>query len=554
MATTAGEFSLDAKFTQEEGLIYLSGIQALVRLPLDQHRADRRRGLRTATFISGYRGSPLGGLDQTLQRERTLLEAHHVVFSSGLNEDLGATAIFGSQMVGLFPRPKYDGVLGMWYGKAPGVDRTGDAFKHANYAGVGKNGGVLALVGDDPVSKSSTLPSHSEVALYDALIPTIFPGTVQEILDFGLHGFMLSRASGLWVAMKIVTNVADEAATADVDPDRVRPVIPTVELDGRPFQHAINVNLIPPFGLEMERTLHFARLELARLYAWENKLNQIAVPTSGAWLGILTSGKTYYDVRQALRELGIDEEGLRHCGIRVLKMGMLFPVEPRIIREFARGLEEILVVEEKRSFLEMFAKDVLYGMPDRPRIVGKVDEEDRPLVEVVGELDPDVIARAIAKRIARKIRIDSVEARIRHIDELKHRPKPLSLARTAYFCSGCPHNRSTVVPEGSVAAAGIGCHGMAMNMDRGIIGVTHMGAEGAQWIGIAPFAETPHLFQNIGDGTLFHSGSLAINYAIAAGVNITYKILYNAAVAMTGGQDAAGALPIPALTRRLEAD
>src|SRR6266446_4889921 len=554
MASPSQGFSLEAKYTLEEGRIFLSGIQALVRLPLDQHRADQRRGLRTATFISGYRGSPLGGFDQTLERERKLLDAHHVVFSSGLNEDLGATAIFGSQMAGLFPRPKYDGVLGMWYGKAPGVDRTGDAFKHANYAGVGKNGGVLALAGDDPVSKSSTLPSHSEVALYDALMPTIFPGNVQDILDLGLHGFMLSRVSGLWVGVKIVTNVADEAGTAEVSPDRVTPVIPTVELDGRPFEHAININLIPPYGLDMERTLHHARLELARLYAYENKLNRITVPTPGAWLGIMTTGKTYFDVRQALLELGLDDEGLRRHGIRVLKMGMLFPMEPRVVREFARGLEEILVIEEKRAFLEMFAKDILYGMPDRPRIVGKRDEEDRTLVEVLGELDPDLIARAIAKRIARKMRVDSVEARIRHIDELKHRPKLLSLARTAFFCSGCPHNRSTVVPEGSVAAAGIGCHGMSMGMDRGIIGVTHMGAEGAQWVGISPFTETPHLFQNIGDGTLFHSGSLAINYAIAAGVNITYKILYNSAVAMTGGQDAAGALPIPALTRRLEAD
>src|SRR6267142_1795984 len=460
MASPSQGFSLDAKYTLEEGRVFLSGIQALVRLPLDQHRADQRRGLRTATFISGYRGSPLGGFDQTLERERKLLDAHHVVFSSGLNEDLGATAIFGSQMAGLFPRPKYDGVLGMWYGKAPGVDRTGDAFKHANYAGVGKNGGVLALAGDDPVSKSSTLPSASEVALYDALMPTIFPGSAQEILDLGLHGFMLSRISGLWVGMKIVTNVADEVTTAEVGPSRVSPIIPTVELDGRPFEHHINVNLIPPFGLDMERTLFHARLELARRYAWENKLNRITVSTPDAWLGIMTTGK----------------------------------------------------------------------------------------------LDPDIIARAIAKRLARKVRVESAEARIRHLDELKARPKSLTLARTAFFCSGCPHNRSTVVPEGAVAAAGIGCHGMAMGMDRGIIGVTHMGAEGAQWVGIAPFTETPHLFQNIGDGTFFHSGGLALNYAVASGVNITYKILYNGAVAMTGGQSAAGALPIPALSRRLEAE
>src|SRR6266851_3332926 len=554
MASPSQGFSLDAKYTREEGRVFLSGIQALVRLPLDQHRADQRRGLRTATFISGYRGSPLGGFDQTLERERKLLDAHHVVFSSGLNEDLGATAIFGSQMAGLFPRPKYDGVLGMWYGKAPGVDRTGDAFKHANYAGVGKNGGVLALAGDDPMSKSSTLPSASEVALYDALMPTIFPGSAQEILDLGLHGFMLSRISGLWVGMKIVTNVADEVTTAEVGPSRVSPIIPVVELDGRPFEHHINVNLIPPFGLDMERTLFHARLELARRYAWENKLNRITVPTSDAWLGVMTTGKTYYDVRQALRELGLDDEALRRHGIRILKMAMLFPMEPRIVREFARGLEEILVVEEKRSFIETFAKDALYGIPDHPRIVGKHDEEERTLVPIVSELDPDIIARAIARRLARKIRVESAEARIRHLDELKARPKSLSLARTAYFCSGCPHNRSTVVPEGAVAAAGIGCHGMAMGMDRGIIGVTHMGAEGAQWVGIAPFTETPHLFQNIGDGTFFHSGSLALNYAVASGVNITYKILYNGAVAMTGGQHAAGALPIPALSRRLEAE
>jgi indolepyruvate ferredoxin oxidoreductase len=554
MSTQAGEFSLEAKYTQERGRIYLSGIQALVRLPLDQHRADRRRGLNTATFISGYRGSPLGGLDQTLERMTTMLRANEVVFSSGLNEDLGATAVFGSQMAGLFPRPKYDGVLGMWYGKAPGVDRTGDLFKHANYAGVGKNGGVLALAGDDPVSKSSTLPSHSEVALYDAFMPTIFPGNVQEILDLGQHGFMLSRTSGLWVGVKIVTNVADEAATAEVDPERVSPIIPIVEMDGKPFQHQININLIPPYGLEMERTIHGARLELARRYAYENKLNRITVPTPNAWLGILTSGKTYYDVRQAFAELGLDDGALRRYGVRILKIGMLFPMEPRIVREFSRGLQEILVVEEKRPFLEMFCKDVLYGLTDRPQVVGKVDEEERPLLPPVGEFDSDVIARAIARRLARRIKIDSVEARIQHLDELKRRPKPLTLGRTAFFCSGCPHNRSTVVPQGSVAAAGIGCHGMAMGMDRGIIGITHMGAEGAQWIGIAPFTETPHMFQNIGDGTFFHSGGLALNYAVAAGVNITYKILYNGAVAMTGGQNAAGALSIPALSRRLEAE
>src|SRR5438309_5311634 len=351
------DFTLDAKYRLDEGTIFLSGIQALVRLPLDQHRADTRRRVRTATLISGYRGSPLGGLDLTLERNPKLLAEHDVVFTSGLNEALGATAIYGAQLANLFPKPKYDGVLGMWYGKGPGVDRTGDIFKHANYAGIGRWGGVLALAGDDPLSKSSTLPSASEVALYDAFMPTLYPGNVQEILDLGLHGFMLSRTSGLWVGVKIVTNVADEIGTAEVDADRVSPIIPVVELDGKPFQPQINVNLIPPYGLDMERTIHGARLELARRYAYENKLNRITVPTPNAWLGILTSGKTYYDVRQALTELGLDEGALRRYGIRILKMGMLFPMESRVVREFARGLQEVLVIEEKRSFLEMFCKD-----------------------------------------------------------------------------------------------------------------------------------------------------------------------------------------------------
>ncbi|HET9015714.1 MAG TPA: indolepyruvate ferredoxin oxidoreductase family protein [Thermomicrobiaceae bacterium] len=545
--------SLGARYTQAEGTVYLTGIQALVRLPIDQHLADLRRDLHTATFISGYRGSPLGGLDLALEREAALLRSHDIVFSSGLNEDLAVTAVFGSQMLHAFPGARYDGVLGMWYGKAPGVDRSGDALKHANYAGIGKNGGVLALAGDDPVCKSSSLPSHSEVALYDALIPTLYPGNPQEVLDFGLHGFLLSRASGLWTAMKIVTNVADGAGTVEVAPDRVDPTIPTVELDGRPFEPRISLMALPPYSLEMERTLHYARLELARRFAWENHLNRIVTPTKDAWLGILTAGKTYYDVKEALGDLGLDDAALEHHGIRILKLGMIWPVEPRVVREFARGLDEIFVVEEKRPFLETFTKEILYGGPDQPRIVGKADEDGQTLLPIHGELDADVIARAIARRVLRRLPLAPVEARLRELEGLKRRPIPIALNRTPYFCSGCPHNRSTVIPEGSIAAGGIGCHAMAFWMDRGITGATHMGAEGAQWIGLAPFTETPHLFQDIGDGTFFHSGKLALDYAVASGVNITYKILYNSAVAMTGGQDAAGALPVPALARQLAA-
>jgi len=548
------DFALDDKYRLEEGVIFLSGIQALVRLPLDQRRADKRRGLNTATLISGYRGSPLGGLDITLERQRDLLKEHHVVFISGVNEDLGATAVFGSQLANLFPRPRYDGVLGMWYGKAPGVDRSGDIFKHANFAGVGRHGGVLALAGDDPQSKSSTLPTHSEVAFYDALFPVLFPGNVQEVLDLGRLGFELSRYSGLWVGFKIVTDVADGVGTAEVHPGRVTVVDPGFTYEGRPWRPTQTPMLLPPFGLEMEREIHYGRLQAARAFAAAHRLNHITVPTPEAWLGIAAAGKTYYDLRQALGDLGLDDAALRRHGIRLLKIGMLFPMEPGIVREFARGLEELFVIEEKRAFTELFIREALYNLPERPRVVGKLDEEEHPLVPSDGELDADLIARLVARRLERRMRSATITARVALLDGLRERPAPPTLSRQPYFCSGCPHNRSTVVPEGSIAAAGIGCHDLALAMNRNTFGITQMGGEGAQWVGAAPFTETPHVFQNLGDGTLFHSGGLAIRQAVAAGANVTYKILYNSAVAMTGGQDAAGAIPVPELTRALEAE
>jgi indolepyruvate ferredoxin oxidoreductase len=548
------DFSLDAKYRQQEGTVFLSGIQALVRLPFDQHHADKRRGLNTATLISGYRGSPLGGLDLTLERNPKLLAEHNVVFISGVNEDLGATAVYGSQLANYFPQPKYDGVLGVWYGKGPGVDRTGDIFKHANFGGIAKNGGVLALAGDDPLSKSSTLPTHSEIALYDAQFPTLFPGSVQEILDLGRLGFELSRYSGLWVGFKIVTNVADEIGTAQVSPERIRIVDPGFTWEGKPWRHTQNPMLLPPYGLEMEREIHYGRLEAAKAFAAANGINRLALDTPDAWLGLVAAGKTYYDLREALRELGLDDAALRHHGIRILKLGMIYPVEPGIVRQFARGLEEIFVVEEKRSFIELFVRDVLYNDATHPRIVGKRDEQGRPLVPANGELDADRIAQLVATRLERKLSLESITARVALLEAMRERPAPLTLARPAYFCSGCPHNRSTHVPEGSMAAAGIGCHGMALSMDRRTAGITHMGGEGAQWVGMAPFTKTPHLFQNLGDGTFFHSGSLAVRQAVAAGTNVTYKILYNSAVAMTGGQDAAGAMPVPEMTRFLDAE
>jgi indolepyruvate ferredoxin oxidoreductase len=553
--TIKHEFSLDAKYRQEEGTVLLSGIQALVRLPLDQHRADKRRGLNTATLISGYRGSPLGGLDITLERNPDLLRDHNVVFISGLNEDLGATAVYGAGLANLFPNPKYDGVLGMWYGKGPGVDRTGDIFKHANYAGIGRYGGVLALGGDDPLSKSSTLPTHSEVAFYDAFFPVIFPGNVQEILDFGRLGFELSRYCGLWVGFKIVTNVADEIGTAQVGADRVVISDPGFLYEGKPWRPTQNPALLPPFGLELEREIHYGRLQAAKAFAAAHPFNEITVPTENAWLGIAAPGKAYYDLREALRELGLDDASLRRYGIRLMRIGLLFPMETGIVREFSRGLQELLVIEEKRSFVELFIRDALYNVAERPRVVGKEDESGRPLVPANGELDADRIAQIVARRIESRISLPSITARVALLEALRERPAPLTLARQPFFCSGCPHNRSTVVPEGSLAGGGIGCHGMALMMpERRTIGTTHMGGEGVHWVGMAPFTNTKHMFQNLGDGTFFHSGSLAIRQAVAAGTNITFKILYNSAVAMTGGQDAAGAMPVPDMTRLLEAE
>ncbi|MEK6530008.1 MAG: 2-oxoacid ferredoxin oxidoreductase, partial [candidate division NC10 bacterium] len=363
-----------------------------------------------------------------------------------------------------------------------------------------------------------------------------------------------SRYSGLWVGFKIVTDVADGIGTAEVSPDRIAIVDPGFTFDGGPWQPTQNPLLLPPFGLEMEREIHYGRLEAAKAFAAANGLNRITVPTPGAWLGIVAAGKTYYDLRQGLRDLGLDDDALQRHGIRLLKIGMLFPMEPGIIREFARGLEELFVIEEKRGLMELFIRDILYNQAERPRVVGKRDAEGRVLVPIDGELDADRVAEIVATRLEARLGLDSLRARLALYEALRERPAALTLTRQPFFCSGCPHNRSTVVPEGSMAAAGIGCHGMVLAMNRNTLGITHMGGEGAQWVGMAPFSEMPHIFQNLGDGTLFHSGSLAIRQAVAARTNITYKILYNSAVAMTGGQDAAGAVPVPELTRQLEAE
>ncbi len=532
-------------FTQEEGDIHLGGIDALVRLTLDQGRADARRGLNTGMFVSGYRGSPVGMLDAALLKQQKLLLQNNIHFVDGLNEDLAATAVWGTQMLHTVGKQKLDGVTGMWYGKAPGVDRSGDALKHANYTGIGKNGGVLAIAGDDPSCKSSSLCSQSEPMLFHLGIPSLFPGNVQDILDLGLHGYNMSRLAGLWIGMKIVTNVADGTGTANISPDRLEFVTPDLTFDGKPFTPNMNLGMnVRAEALEMEQSLYTRRLEVVKRYALANRLNRVVFENDSAWLGIITAGKTYHDLRQAFLELGLDDAALKRYGIRILKMGMLFPMEPAVVRDFAQGLEEIFVIEEKRPFLEMFAKNVLYGAANAPRVVGKFDEEEKELLPHYGEFESDVIARALTKRLSRKGRVESAEAWLAKLDEIRARGKVATSARTAWYCSGCPHNSSTVAPDGATVSAGIGCHTMSMWMGRNVVMGTHMGAEGAQWIGMAPFTDEKHIFQNMGDGTYAHSGSLAIRYCASTGANITFKLLRNAHTSMTGGQEIMGAHPV----------
>jgi indolepyruvate ferredoxin oxidoreductase len=551
-------FTLDDRFTVEEGVVYLTGIQALVRVLIDQRRADTRRGLNTAGFVSGYPGSPLGGVDLELNRRRLLLEEHRIVNTPGLNEDLAATAVFGSQMAAYLPEPEVDGVIGMWFAKAPGVDRSGDAFRIANLRGVGPLGGVLVLAGDDPDAKSTIYPSDSNAAFYDWQMPIVFPGDVQGIVDLGLHGYGLSRASGLYVGVKMPTNVAEAAGTVEVSPDRIRPIAPAVEMDGKPFTPVVRPNQVGPPMKEAERDLVYGRIEIARAYAEANGLNRTVVDPPSARIGMIAPGQTYFDLREALDHLGLDAAALARQGIRIMKVDVLFPADHAAMRRFATGLREIVVVEEKRPFLELFLKEALYGMPDAPTVVGKTDERGQAMLPLNGELTPEVIASIVGRRLQTTLGLESIAEALAEIDRPKRKPIPLTVDRTMYFCSGCPHNRSLVVPEGSVVGAGIGCHTMALVVPREefgtLSGITHMGGEGAQWIGAAPFSGTKHIFQNIGDGTFHHSGSLALRAAIAAKVNITYKLLYNSAVGMTGGQDVAGALAVPELVDLLTAE
>jgi indolepyruvate ferredoxin oxidoreductase len=543
---------LDDKYTLESGTVYLTGIQALVRLPLDQMRRDRRAGWNTGAFISGYEGSPLGGYDLALGRVRKLLDQHGVIFRPGLNEDLAATAVMGTQILEVLKERRVEGVVGYWYGKGPGVDRSGDVFRHANMAGAGKQGAAVVLAGDDHACKSSTIPHQSDFSLMNLGIPFLYPANAQEILDYGLLAAALSRWSGAWTGMKLITDVCDGGGTVQVDPER-----PRIELPEH-FVKTTDARLVPPITLVLEAEVNSRRLQAALAFARVNRVNQWRGGGEGAWLGIATAGKSYLDVKQALRDLGLrSDQDLQAAGIRVAKFGMTFPLDGEFASEFGDGLEVVLVVEEKRSFLEMQLRDALYLARHRPLVIGKHDEAGVPLLPAHGELDPDRVARVLGSLLERKHAPRETLLRLESLSKLAERPKELILKRAQNFCSGCPHNRSTILLDGQVGGGGIGCHTMAMSIsdrNRSFAYLTQMGGEGAPWIGMAPFVERKHVFQNIGDGTFFHSGVLALEACVAAGVNITYKILYNGHVAMTGGQDAVGALPIPQLTKKLEAD
>ncbi len=546
--------TLDDKYDLAKSRIFVTGFQAIVRLCLMQKELDRRAGLNTAGYVTGYRGSPLGTLDLQFMRAQRALDKYDIRFHPGLNEDIAATALWGTQQAELRGEGRFDGVFGLWYGKGPGVDRTGDVFRHANFAGTSRHGGVLALMGDDHTAESSTTAHQSEYHFIDVMIPILNPAGVQEILDYGLYGWAMSRFCGSWVALKSMHETVESTAVIDGSLERVNIVIPQ---DFAMPEGGLNIRLRDTI-LGQEARLHDYKRDAMLAFVRANKLNKYI--TSGGRkpkIGVITVGKSYLDVRQALDELGIDEVACNDLGIRLYKIGCPWPISQRDLKEFAAGLELIIVVEEKRSLIEVQVREELYGTANQPVCIGKKDEQGNWLFPVKGALDPNEVAICIGERILQ--RVGPNEQIAARVTQLKEAQRILAetqdvAVRIPYFCSGCPHNTSTVVPEGMRAYAGIGCHYMAQWMDRSTLGYTQMGGEGANWIGEAPFSKRPHVFQNLGDGTYNHSGYMAIRGAIAANVNITYKILFNDAVAMTGGQANDGGLTVPQIARQVAAE
>lgn len=544
--------SLDDKYVVTKGRIYISAIQALVKLPFLQHQLDLKNGLKTAGFISGYRGSPLGGFDKALWAAQKYLDEHHIKFVPGINEDLGATAVWGSQQANLYPGALYDGVFGIWYGKGPGVDRSGDVFKHGNAAGTSKHGGVLVIMGDDHACRSSTLPHQSDYAMIDAMIPILNPSSMKELFDFGIFGWALSRYSGCWVALKTIEETADSAGSLWVDLDKYAFNMPDdiiLPPDG------LNIR-IPDTPLEQEARLHNYKMAAVKAFARANNIDKITIKPEAPRFGIITTGKSYADLYQALDNLGITEEIAHQIGLTIYKIGLVWPIEPEQLKAFILGLEEVLIIEEKRPIVEDQVKSILYnlGSASRPLITGKMDEQNQVQFQTTTELTPTQIAHVLVRRLKKYYTNGAMDEYISLLKEKSSHLRPLAMARIPYYCSGCPHNTSTKVPEGSRALAGIGCHYMVTWMNRNTSTFTQMGGEGVPWIGQAPFTETEHVFANLGDGTYYHSGILAIRQAVASGVNITFKLLFNDAVAMTGGQPLDGPLNLPQLTQQLRAE
>ena len=544
------EATLEERWDATGGPVLLTGTQALVRLPMLRQEMDAALGWKTGGFISGYRGSPLGGFDKELGRQQKRLAKHDIVFQPGLNEDLAATAVWGSQQVGLTAGGRVDGVFAIWYGKGPGIDRSGDVFRHANSAGTMPKGGVIALAGDDPSSKSSTITSGCEYAFMDAEMPVLDPADVAEVLEFGLKGIALSRYAGLWAGIKCVADTMDASMTVLLDPARYAtrdPVGLPMPADG------LHIRLLDNPIAQEERLRHF-KLPAAVAFARANGIDRIALDSPHARFGIAVRGKAYAVLRQALEDAGISEAFAREQGLRIWKVGLAWPLDAEAARAFAEGLEEILVIEDRRPVMEWQLRDALFHAPVRPRVTGKKDENGRPLLSDLTELDIGQILRALAARLPAPLRTNRLHERIAELDALaSQQTVPLHL-RDPYFCPGCPHNSSTKIPEGSRALAGIGCHYLAKNMDRNSDLFTQMGGEGMPWIGQAPFTTEKHVFANIGDGTWGHSGSLTVRFAVASKANMTFKVLVNSAVAMTGGQTPEGEIDVPHIAAQLHAE
>ena len=548
--------TLADRYERTEGHVLMSGVQAVVRLAMEQRRSDLETGLDTGGFITGYPGSPLAGLDLELTRRADLLTELGIVHRPGLNEELAATAVAGSQLSMGQPDHTKDGVFALWYGKAPGLDRASDAFRHGNLMGTGPHGGVVVCVGDDPQAKSSSVPSSSEPTLFALAMPILAPADPQEILELGLHGFALSRASGLWAGLRLPATVADSTQSVELSATRVRPIPPDIEFNGTPFVHQVSAQLLGAKLIELERSLYGSRLEIARRYGIANALNRVTAKSDSDTLGIVAAGSTYLEVLHALERIGVARADLAHAGVRLLKISMPYPLDEDLLRAFATGLDEIMVVEDKRPFLETIVKSALCGEAGAPRVIGKYDQAGAALVPFTGE----IVASALAPLLADRILLHQEVSAVREWRS-RERPltiAPLALARGAYFCSGCPHNTSVKVPDGTSVGSGSGCHGLAIQMNRRqvgtVVGRFQMGGEGAMWNGMSHFVSSTHFVQNIGDATLAHSGSLAIRAAVASNVNVTFKLLVNSTTAMTGGQPVAGGRGLADITRMLVAE